>query len=152
MLEGRGFSLRTAVDLIAGAIDVWLHPSLTLAAATTAHSPNEEEKTMLSRVLRLECGALAPGMTRADQWKASITIVVFTLALTLGWMGLHATFHDNPIVGGMSLVPFMSSLLVSTRYTYLKGRSPSVQWTFIAIFTIFFAVLLGGAGWLASKI
>ena len=34
MVDGRGFSLAVAIDLVAGAIDVRLHPSATLAAAT----------------------------------------------------------------------------------------------------------------------
>ena len=36
LLADRGFSFSMAVDLVAGAIDVWLHPSVTLAAAVAA--------------------------------------------------------------------------------------------------------------------
>ena len=54
MLADRGFSLRIAVDLIAGAIDVWLHPSATLGAAAAAEA-HVKEKNMLNRIMRLDC-------------------------------------------------------------------------------------------------
>ena len=73
MIVDRRFSFRIAVDLIAGAIDVWLHPSVTLAAASAAEPHTDrEEKTMLSRLARLDCpAALGPDVTRADRWKAT---------------------------------------------------------------------------------
>ena len=54
MLADQRFSLRIAIDLIAGAIDVWLHPSVTLAAAVAAEPHVEEKKTMLQRIARLD--------------------------------------------------------------------------------------------------
>ena len=101
MLAGRSFSLAVAVDLVAGAIDVWLHPSATLAAATAA-SP-QEERTMLSRIARLECAALmGSDVTKADQRKASWITVGLTLVLTLIWMYAHIRIGDNPYVDSSS--------------------------------------------------
>ena len=154
LLQGRGFSLRIAVDLIAGAIDVWLHPGVTLAAASAASpSTNEEEKTMLSRVLRLDCARTADsGISRADAWKAGAATILVTLALTLAWMALVVRFPRNDVVEALSSLPFFVGLLASMRYTYLKGRAVVVQATFIAMSVIVIAALLTAAGLIASAI
>jgi hypothetical protein len=58
-----------AIDLVAGAIDVWMHPSVTLAAATAGQSKTEDDAEPNHET---GCGAmLGPDVTRADQWKAS---------------------------------------------------------------------------------
>ena len=103
MLAGRPFSLAVAVDLVAGAIDVWLHPSATLAAATAAS--RQEERTMQGRLARLDCAALmGSDVTRADQWKAAGVTVGLTVVLTLAWMFVHVRIGDNPYVDSLSIV------------------------------------------------
>jgi hypothetical protein len=152
MLADRGFSLRVAIDLVAGAIDVWLHPSVTLAAATAGQSKTEE-KTMLNRIMKLDCGAmLGPDVTRADQWKASAAMLGGTVILTLAWMAAHARIGDNTYVDSLSIMPFMVPLLVSMRYTYLKGRPGSVQAVFIGGCTLLIAAFMLAAGWIAAQI
>jgi hypothetical protein len=152
MLADRAFSLRIAIDLVAGAIDVWLHPSATLAAATPVHS-NGEEKTMLNRIARLDCsGMLGPDVTKADHWKAGVALIVSTAVLTAAWMALHVRFRDDPTVDSLSMMPFMFGMLLSMRYTYLKGRSGAVQAVFIGGFTLFMAAVLLAAGWVAVQL
>ena len=151
MLAGRSFSLAVAVDLVAGAIDVRLHPSATLAAATAA-SP-QEEKTMLSRIARLECAALmGSDISRADQRKASWVLVGMTLLLTPIWMYAHIRIGDNPYVDSLSIMPFMIPLLLSMRYTWLKRRPASVQAVFIGGMSLAIAAFMLAAGWLAAQI
>jgi hypothetical protein len=152
MLAQRRFSARIAIDLVAGAIDVWLHPSVTLAAAGAA-SAKTGEKTMLHRIATLDCrGMFGPDVTTADQWKSGIAMIVSTLVLTLAWMVLHLRFHDDPTVDSLSMLPFMFSMLLSMRYTYLKGRSAGVQTVFIGGGTLFVAAILMAAGWVAARI
>ena len=151
MLSGRGFSLAVAVDLVAGAIDVRLHPSATLAAATAASQ--QEERTMLSRIARLDCAALmGTDVTKADQWKASGVTVGLTVVLTLIWMAAHLAIGDNPYVDSLSIWPFMVALLFSMRYTYLKNRSAGVQAVFVVGFSLLIAALMLGIGWITTKI
>ena len=153
MLAGRGFSLRIAIDLVAGAIDVWLHPSVTLAAAAAADTKHEEEKTMLSRIMRLECAAAyGPNVTKADQWKAAWVAVGGTLVLTLIWMAIHVRIGDNDYIDALSVMPFLIPYLFSMRYTYLKDRPASVQAVFIAGFSLLLTAFMLATGWLASKI
>jgi len=153
MLAGRGFSLRIAVDLIAGAIDTRLHPSETLAAAAAAAQTSPKERTMLSKVLRFDCSAAyGAGVSKADQWKAGVSTIAWTAVVTLAWMGLHVWFHDDPLVDSLSMLPFMFTLIYSTRYTYLKERPGSVQAIFIGGTTLAFGLFLLAVGWIAAQI
>jgi hypothetical protein len=153
MLRDRGFSVRIAVDLVAGAIDVWLHPSVTLAAAVAAAQTEVEEKTMLNRIARLDCSeAFGPNLTKADQWRASIVMVACTLVLTGVWMFAHLRVGDNAYIDSLSILPFMIGMLASMRYTYLKNRPASVQAVFIGGMTVLLVVLFLAAGWLASRL
>lgn len=151
MLAGRPFSLAVAVDLVAGAIDVWLHPSATLAAATAAS--RQEERTMQGRLARLDCAALmGSDVTRADQWKAAGVTVGLTVVLTLAWMFVHVRIGDNPYVDSLSIMPFIVPTLFSMRYTWLKRRPAIVQAVFIGGMSLLVAMLMLAAGWLAAQL
>ena len=152
MLADRGFSFRIAVDLVAGAIDVWLHPTVTLAAAAAAEPKHEEERTMLNRVMRLDCAAYGPNVTKVDQWKAAGVAVGGTLVLTLIWMAVHVRIGDNDYVDALSVLAYMIPLLFSMRHTNLKGRPASVQAVFIGGFTLLLTAFMLGIGWLTTKI
>jgi hypothetical protein len=150
MLAGRGFSLRVAVDLVAGAIDVWLHPSATLAAAAAARS-GAEEKTMLNRIASLDC-SFGVGISKQEQWRAIGVQIGGTVVLTLLWMAAHVRIGDNGYVDSLSIMPFLVPYLFSLRYTYLKDRPASVQAVFIGGFSLLLAAFFLGAGWIAGKI
>jgi len=151
MLAGRRFSLAVAVDLVAGAIDVRLHPSATLAAATAA--THEEETTMSARLAGLTCTAV-PGvkLTPADQWKAGGTAIGMTIALSLIWMVAHVRIGDNPYVDSLSVLTYMLPIVFSTRYTYLKDRPASVQAVFIGGITLIIVAIMLAAGWVTTQI
>ena len=150
MLAGRAFSLRTSVDLIAGAIDVWLHPSETLAAARMAQS-KEEDNSMLNRIARLEC-SLSADVSTEDQRKSAGVMIGGTIVLTLAWMALRRQLGDNPYVDSLSVMPFLIPFLLSMRYTYLKGRPASVQAVFIAGLSVLLTAFMLAAGWVAGKL
>ena len=152
MLEGRAFSLRAAVDLVAGAIDTWVHPSQTLAAAhATAPVTTPEERTMLSKILRFDCAA-ANGMSKEDQRRAAVSTIGWTLAVTLVWLGLSLRFPKNPSVESLSMMPFMFAIFYSVRYTWLKDRPGIVQAIFIGGLTLVMAAFFLAVGWLAELI
>jgi hypothetical protein len=152
LLADRRFSFRMAVDLVAGAIDVWLHPSVTLAAAVAAES-KAEERTMLNRIISLDCGT-APGasVTKQDQWKAAGAAIGGTVVLTAIWMAAHVRIGDNDYVDSLSVLTFVIPWLFSMRYTYLKDRPASVQAVFIGGFSLLLAAMMLGAGWIASRL
>lgn len=152
LLAGRGFSLRIAIDLVAGAIDVWLHPAETLAAAT-AQASRKDDMTMLSRILRFECAA-AYGATvsKADARKAGFAMIAATLLLTLGWLPLKLRFPDDAVVESVGMLPFFVGLVLSMRYTYLKGRSTAVQTVFIGGLTLVLTAIFVVAGLIAGRL
>ena len=154
MLAGRGFSLRIAVDLVAGAIDSWLHPTATLAAAAAAAPPaHEKERNMLSRVLRLDCSVMyGSNISKEDQWKAGVAAIGWTAVLTLAWLGLRLRFGSVPVLESLSLLPVLFASVYSLRYTYLKGRPGSVQAVFIGGVTLINALILLAAGWVAAQL
>ncbi|HET7695286.1 MAG TPA: hypothetical protein VFK57_06220 [Vicinamibacterales bacterium] len=152
LLAGRRFSVRLAIDLAAGAIDVWLHPAQTLAAASAAAS-GKDETTMLNRILRFDCaGAYGPGVSKEDAWKAGLSMVVVTLALTAAWLPLRLSVGEHPVVDSIGMMPFFVGLVVSMRYTYLKGRSPAVQAVFIGGVTLALTLVFLAAGLIAARI
>lgn len=153
MIAGRGFSLRTSVDLVAGAIDTWLHPVQTMSAATAAEPYETEEKQMLSRILRFDCAGLyGANLTKADQRKAGVAMIGWTLALTVVWFVLRMRIGRNNLTESMTTMPFMFALIYSMRYTHLKGRPASVQAIFIGGTTLIVAAILLAAGWIAAQI
>jgi hypothetical protein len=155
MLADRRFSFRIAVDLVAGAIDVWLHPAVTLAAAAAADTStkHDEEKTMLNRIMRLECAAsYGPNVTKADQWKATAVTVGGTLVLTLIWIAARVRIHDRTYIDALSVMAYTIPFLFSMRYTSLKDRPASVQAVFIGGFTLLLTAFMLAVGWLASQI
>lgn len=151
MLADQPFSFRMAIDLIAGAIDVWLHRSATLAAAIAAEPRFEEKKTMLQRIARLDCGT-GPDVTRADQWRATAAALSGTVLLSLAWMAAHRRIGDNAYVDSLSMLTVTIPWIYSLRYTYLKTRPGSVQAVFIVGFSVLMAVLMLGAGWIAARL
>lgn len=153
MIAGRRFSFRVAIDLVAGAIDVWLHPSATLAAASAAEPATAVEKTMLSRIARFDCaGALGPDVTRADRVKANVMTLGGTLVLTLIWMSAHIKVGDKAYLDALSPMAFIVPMLVSMRYTSLKHRPASVQAVFIGGLSVLLTGFLLAAGWVASQL
>jgi len=149
MLAEQRFSLATAVDLIAGAIDVRLHPSVTMAAAVGS---DIKEETMTSGIAKFNCALAGPNLTKADQWRAARMTIGLTIVLTLGWMALHVRTHDNPYVDSLSMMPIVVSWLIGMRYTHLKDRGWAVQAAFIGGFSAVVAAILLGAGWISTLI
>lgn len=150
LIAAQSFSLATTIDVLAGAIDAWIHPQMA-AIAPRAPAAEGEEK-MLARMMKFRCAGHGPNVTASDQWKSAIATVGGTVILTLAWMWLHLRIGDNPYSDSLSLLPFIAALLFGMRYTYLKGRSGWTQAVFIAgnltLLTGFFLAM----GWVASRL
>jgi hypothetical protein len=152
LLEGRGFSLAIAIDLIAGAIDARLHPAATLGASAAAS--HDKEGTMLQKVAKFDCAALVGGtdLSRGDQWKSAGAAVGLTVVLTIVWMAVHIRIGDNPYVDSLSVMTFIVPILFSMRYTYLKKRSAGAQAIFIGGTSLAIAALMLVAGWISASL
>jgi len=147
LVGAQRFSIGLVVDVIAGAIDAWIHPQMS--AVVPAQSGGD---TMLAKMMRFRCAGYGPHVTPSDQWKSVGVVLGLTVVLTLGWMWLHVRIGDNPYTDALSMMPVMTALLVSMRYTYLKGRSAATQAIFIAgnlaLLTVFFLAM----GWIGARL
>jgi hypothetical protein len=146
----RPFSIALIVDLIAGAVDVWLHPDVTMATAMAASAGAPKHpggKNMTTRVLRFEC---AGGFTRREQWQSAAAAIGGTVVLSLAWLWLHVRIGDNAYVNALSVMSYLIPILASMRFTYLRGRPFSVYLGFVVTVTASVAIALAILGWLSS--
>ena len=75
-----------------------------------------------------------------------------TLVLTGIWMAAHIRYGDNPYIDAVGVMPFFVGIFASMRYTYLKGRSNSVQAVFIAGMTLLFTLFFLLTAWVGTLI
>lgn len=148
LIGTRPFSFASMVDVIAGAIDAWLDPQMMTAAQS---APDEEGEEMLGKAMKFRCAGYGPQITRADEWKSLGVMLGGTLVLTVGWMWLHFTMGDHPYVDAFSLMPFLAAMLLSMRYTYLKGRTWQTQAIFIGGSITMLTLLFGVVGWITAR-
>ena len=78
LLAAQPMSFRTAVDLVAGAVDAWLNPQSSTAVTTT---DAKGAGAMLPKMLQLRSGGYGPDVTVADSLKAAAVTIGGTLAL-----------------------------------------------------------------------
>jgi len=121
-------SFGTAIDLVAAAVDAWLNPQSSTAAAD-AKGPG----AMIPKMLQLRCAGHGPNVTMADGRKAAAVTIGGTLALVLALMWAMARYGSNPYLESLLAVSWLVPMLFGQHYTSMKGRSGRVQ-----------AVLIGG--------
>jgi hypothetical protein len=123
-------SFGTAIDLVAAAVDAWLNPqSSTAAAAADAKGAG----AMISKMLQLRCAGHGPNVTSADERKAAAVVIGGTLALVIPLMWVMVRYRSNPYLQSLLAVSWLVPVSFSQHYTSLKGRPGRVQ-----------AVLIGG--------
>jgi len=141
------FALRTVADVLGGAVDAWMHPSL----AVSRNEPSEGGREMLASVLQLECAGYSRNITASDRRKSMAVNLVGTLTLTLAWVWLQ-TMYRSPYVKALMPMAYMAPYLFSLRYTVHKGRSAAAQTTFAVGFTAGFTLFFLGVAYLAARI
>ena len=144
------FSVGAAVDLIAGAIDAWIHPQVLVEPFPISATKGDE--TMLTKMIRLRCAGYGPHITAADQWKSAAVTLGGTVVLTMIWMWTRRQLGDNDYIESLSVLAFLVPTLFSLRYTSLKGRSAGVQFIFIAGNLLLVTAVLLVAASIASRL
>ena len=117
LLAAQPVSFRTAVDLVAGAVDAWLNPQSSTAVTTT---DAKGAGAMLPKMLQLRCGGYGPDVTGADSLKAAAV----TIGGTLAWWGLDGGYEAlrEELLLESLLAMGGSYVIFSQHYTYLKGH------------------------------
>lgn len=121
-LRSEPASLRTAVDLIAGAIDAWRNPDAIPSA------PRDPETDMItaSRCSSIDISARDAG------YSAGLMIGV-TLLLTVLATVLNRTVGPHVAIDALLHSAFFIALTISSRATYLKPYSWAARNTMIAL-------------------
>jgi hypothetical protein len=149
LIAAKPFSVRTSVDLIAGAIDAWIHPQLLTAVQATPDA--QGATTMMARLMKLECAGYGSTVTPSDVKKSLAITLGGTVVLMLGWWWVRQTVGRNEYVTALSINSFLVPYVFSMRYTSLKGRSSGVQATFIFGLTFMLVMLSLLAGWIGAR-
>jgi hypothetical protein len=148
LVAAQPFSIGAAFDLMAGAIDAWFHPQL--AASATPDVKGDAQ--MIARMMQLKCAGYGPDVTASDKVKGAAVMIGGALVLALLWIWAQWQFGDNVYVMALSPMTFFLPLLLSLRYTSLKGRSARAQTTLIAGFSATLAAFFLLVGWIGTKI
>jgi len=148
LVGSQPFSLHSAIDLIAGAIDAWLEPQ----NIPMEPDAGQEGVTMIGTMMKLGCAGSGERVAREDAWKSATVMLGGTLLLTALWMTLHIRLGDQTYVDAFSAMAFLVPYLFSLRYTSLKRRPMRTQIIFISGMILVLTLILGTAGWIASKL
>jgi hypothetical protein len=130
LIATRPASFGMAIDLVAAAIDAWIHPQSSTAAA--AHDANGAG-AMVPRMLQLKCAGYGPIVTKADTLKAAAIVIGGSLSAALAYTWGTARYGKDPYLESLFFVSWLVFFVVSQHYTNLKGRPALVQ-----------AILIGG--------
>ncbi len=109
--------LRTALDLIAGAVDAWMHPNWIPEATMTR---NEQPVITASR-----CGSIE--ISRADAARGAIWMIGLCLGLTATGVVLNKALGPSIMAEALLYSAFFIAFTVASRYTYLKPYSRTAR-------------------------
>jgi hypothetical protein len=147
LLASQPFSIGSAIDLLAGAIDAWLHPELI----TRSEEPSKGETIMVAKLLHLRCAGFGPDVSVTDRRKSAATNIGGTLVLVLPWLWAVRQFHGNEYVIVLAPMVYILPRLLALRYTSLSGRSGRAQFVVIASLGILLTAFLLLVGWIIAK-
>ena len=148
LLAAQPASFRTAVDLVAGAVDAWLNPQSS-TAATTAEAKGAG--VMLPKMLQLRSAGHGPDVTWEDSLKAGAVTIGGALALVVALTWAIARYGRNPYVDSLLAMGWLVPFLLSQHYTTYKGRPARVQAALIGVPAVIVMAIALGAAWLNSN-
>jgi len=139
-------SLGTAIDLVAGAIDAWLNPQSSTAAAPADAKGTE---AMVPKMLRLRSAGHGPNVTAADGRKAAAVTIGGTLVATVALLWAMAQYGRNSYLEALLSISWLVAFVFSQHYTTLKGRPGRVQAVFIGGQSIIVMAIVLTAAWIS---
>jgi len=144
LIASQPASVGTAIDLVAAAVDAWLNPQSSTAAAAAG---SKGERTMIAERLQLRCAGHGEPVTAKDGLKGAAFIIVWTFILTLAISWAMRTYGKNPYLESLLSMSWLFPTLYSQRYWALKGRSASVQAVLIGGPALILLAIALAAGW-----
>lgn len=148
LLATQPASFRTAIDLVAGAVDAWLNPQ---SSTTALAAESKGEAAMIAKMLQLRYTGNGSDYTGADALKAAGVTIGGTLAIVLALNWVMAHYGKNDYLVAFRVVSWVGPLVFSKRYTVLKGRSGRVQAVLIGGPAAIVTVIVVAAVWLKNN-
>lgn len=149
LLATQPASLRTAIDLVAGAVDAWLNPQTSTAGRA---EDSKGDGAMVSRMLQLACAGHGTAVTAVDHLKAAIITVGGTLALMIPFLWVSAQYGRSPYFLSLISVSWLVPYVFSQHYTTLKGRPGRVQAVLIGGQAVFVIGIALAAAWVGASV
>jgi hypothetical protein len=106
-------SLRTTLDLLAGAVDAWTNPQWIPET-----SPNGDVPTMITASRNGPIEILMADAKRSGAWMISITLVLTTIGVTL-----DKVYGDSIFFTALIVSSFFIALMISSQHTFLRPYS-----------------------------
>lgn len=108
---------RTSLDLLAGAVDAWLHPEWK--------SGIDDEGDTETMITASRCEAL--NISRADALQSAVWMIGLSLLLSAVGIVLDKTLGDNIMTNALLYSAFFIAFTVSSTRTYLKPYSRTAR-------------------------
>jgi hypothetical protein len=147
LIASQPASFSMATDLVAAAVDAWLNPQSSTAAAAAG---SKGERTMLAERLRLRCAGHGEPVTATDGLKGAAVTLVGTVVLVWAFSWAMQSYGKNPYLESLQSMSWLFPFLYSQRYWSLKGRSAGVQAVFIGVPALILLAIALAAGWADS--
>jgi hypothetical protein len=151
LVAARPFSIGAAADLIAGAIDAWFNPQLA-AAGTTKSEGLKGDVSMIARTMQLKCAGYGPQIGAIDKTKSTAVVLGGTLLLATLYLWSVWQFGKNSYLTALSPMAWFLPMLISMRWTALKGRSARTQAIFIGGFSAGLTAFFLLVEWISRQI
>jgi hypothetical protein len=145
LLATQPASFRTAVDLVAGAVDAWVNPQSSTAVTTTEA---KGAGAMLPKMLQLKSCGYGSDVTVSDSLKAAAVMIGGTLAIVGVLTAASRLYGHNPYVESLLAMGWLVPFVFSQHYTYLKGRPARVQAVLIGGPTVILLAIALGNAWM----
>ena len=146
LIATRPASFGTAIDLVAGAIDAWLNPQSSTAAAVDAKGT----EAMVPKMLQLRSAGHGANLTAADSRRAAAVTIGGTLVATVALLWAMGQYGRNSYLQALLSISWLVAFVFSQRYTTLKGRPGRVQAVFIGGQSVIVIAIVLTAAWISS--
>jgi hypothetical protein len=131
VLGDRGLTVQQTIDILAGAVDAWISPSVHAAARGSATGNGKGGSAMI-QALRMKCSTRTARYTTRDSLISAGVLLGATIVMAVAGAAARRRGHDDL---GMFLlsVAFPASVILSMPFALLKGQSRRSQVFFVLV-------------------
>lgn len=125
LLGRRRLTFQQTIDVVAGAIDAWISPSVRAAARGSAAATAGKGATMIQQ-LKWKCTATQPRYTKKDALISAGVLLLASFVFTAAGIWASRRGYDS-LGDALKSVSFPFAVLISMPFAITKGQSWKVQ-------------------------